>query len=97
MAKSVSDAGWADFKLMLAYKAITLGIDYNEVNESFSTVTCSGCSAKSGPKGLIGLGVREWVCVECGSVHERDVNAAKNILHYSLSGMTGRSRESPRL
>ena len=97
MAKSVSDAGWSDFKTMLAYKAITLGIDYNEVNESFSTVTCSGCSAKSGPKGLSGLGVREWVCVECGSMHLRDVNAAKNILHYSLSGMTGQLRESPRL
>ena len=45
MAKSVSDrtggpAGWADFKRMLAYKAIGLGSVYNEVNESFSTVTC---------------------------------------------------------
>jgi len=97
MAKSVSDAGWADFKLMLGYKAISLGTVYSEVNEKFSTLTCSDCSAKSGPRGLSGLGVREWVCVECGSIHDRDVNAAKNILSLSLSDMTGQLRESPSL
>ncbi|MBC7571842.1 MAG: IS200/IS605 family element transposase accessory protein TnpB [Spirosoma sp.] len=97
MAKSVSDAGWADLKLMLKYKAIALASEYKEVNEKFSTLTCSDCSTKSGPRGLSGLGVREWVCVECGSIHDRDVNAAKNILHFSLSGMTGQLRESPSL
>ena len=84
MAKSVSDAGWADFKLMLGYKAISLGTVYHEVNESFSTVTCSDCKARSGPKGIHNLGVREWVCVECGSMHLRDVNAAINILSVSV-------------
>lgn len=84
MAKSVSDAGWADFKLMLEYKAIALGTVYNEVNESFSTVTCSDCKARSGPTGLSNLGVRDWVCSSCGSVHLRDVNAAKNILSVSV-------------
>ena len=97
MAKSVADAGWSDFKSMLGYKAIGLGVDVQEVNESFSTLTCSVCSAKSGPRGLRELGVREWICVDCGSVHLRDVNAAKNILRVSLSGMTGQLRESPRL
>ena len=94
MAKSVADAGWSDFKLMLAYKAISLGIEVKEVNESWSTVTCSDCSARSGPRGLRELAVREWVCSECGSVHLRDVNAARNILHFSLSDMTGQLRES---
>jgi putative transposase len=84
MAKSVSDAGWAAFKLMLEYKAISLGTVFNEVNESFSTVTCSDCKARTGPKGVHGLKVREWVCVECGSLHLRDVNAAKNILSFSV-------------
>lgn len=87
MAKSVADAGWSDFKTMLGYKAISLGVEVKEVNESFSTVTCSGCKARTGPKGLSGLGVREWVCVECGSMHLRDVNAAKNILHFSVRGI----------
>lgn len=81
MAKSVSDAGWADFKRMLSYKAIALGIQYKEVNESFSTVTCSKCFERTGPSGLSALGVREWTC-KCGATHNRDVNAAKNILRF---------------
>jgi putative transposase len=76
MAKSVSDAGWADFKTMLSYKAIRLGITYLEVNESFSTVTCSVCKDRTGPKGIAGLGVRTWSCSSCGTVQDRDRNAA---------------------
>jgi len=82
LAKSVSDAGWFDFKSMLAYKAIALGVEYKEVKENFSTVTCSCCFAKSGPSGLSALGVREWTCKVCGIIHDRDVNAAKNILRF---------------
>jgi len=81
MAKSVSDASWADFKTMLAYKAIALGVNYKEVNESYSTVTCSTCFEKTGPRGLSALGVREWTC-KCGATHDRDVNAARNILRF---------------
>src|SRR5690606_11700525 len=81
MAKSVSDAGWSQLKTMLAYKAKSLGVEMKEVNESFSTVTCSTCRERTGPKGLSGLGVREWMCSSCGTSHHRDVNAAMNILH----------------
>ncbi len=80
MAKSVSDAGWSGFKRMLEYKAISLGSEFIEVNESFSTVTCSSCSQLTGPSGLSGLGVREWICSGCNANHNRDVNAAMNIL-----------------
>lgn len=80
MAKSVSDAGWADFKRMLEYKANALGSVYKEVNESFSTVTCSVCRERTGPRGQADLGVRNWVCSFCGASHKRDVNAARNIL-----------------
>jgi putative transposase len=80
MAKSVNDAGWADFKTMLSFKAIRLGVEYKEVNESFSTVTCSTCKGRTGPKGQAGLRVREWICSDCGSAHKRDQNAALNIL-----------------
>lgn len=82
MAKSVADAGWSDFKLMLVYKSIGIGVEVKEVNEKFSTLTCSDCFERSGPRGLSGLGVREWVCCDCGSAHSRDVNAAKNILRF---------------
>lgn len=81
MAKSVSDAGWYQFKSMLAYKAAALGVEYKEINEKFSTVTCSTCFERTGPRGLGALGVREWIC-KCGASHDRDVNAAKNILRF---------------
>lgn len=81
LAKSVSDAGWYDFKSMLAYKAIALGVEFKEVKENFSTVTCSACLQRTGPSGLSALGVREWICT-CGVSHDRDVNAAKNILRF---------------
>jgi transposase len=82
LAKSVLDAGWSPFRKMLAYKAIRHGARYVEVDERFTTQTCSNCGAlpDSRPKGIAGLGIREWECSECGVVHDRDRNAALNIL-----------------
>ena len=79
MAKSVLDAGWSTFRTMLLYKCADAGAWFEEVNEAHSTSTCSACHARSGPKGLEGLG-REWTCTECGTHHDRDVNAARIIL-----------------
>jgi putative transposase len=79
-AKSVLDAGWSQFRTMLQYKCDDAGVWFEEINEAYSTQTCSACSARSGPKGLKGLGIREWICAECGTVHNRDRNAALNIL-----------------
>lgn len=87
-AKSVHDAGWHQTKSLLAYKAIRLGGDCKDVNESFSTVTCSYCFERSGPSGLSALGVRRWVCESCGSEHDRNVNAARNILSVGLGRET---------
>lgn len=84
MAKSTLDAGWSMLKTMLEYKSHQAGIVFEEVNESYSTQTCSQCGSIEGPKGLEGLGVREWTC-ECGAVHDRDTNAAKNILAKGLN------------
>jgi putative transposase len=82
MAKSVLDAGWSTFRTMLQYKSIAAGVLFEEINEAYSTQTCStcGCLPASRPKGSAGLGVREWTCTQCGEVHDRDTNAAKNIL-----------------
>jgi putative transposase len=83
MAKSVYDAGWSMFRNMLRYKASRHGAQYLEVDEAFTTQTCSRCGdpASDGrPKGIAGLGIREWVCSSCGASHDRDVNAARNIL-----------------
>jgi len=82
LAKSVLDAGWSSFRKMLAYKAVRHGARYVEVDERFTTQTCSHCGAlpDSRPRGIAGLGIREWICSDCGAVHDRDLNAAKNIL-----------------
>ena len=82
MAKSVLDAGWSSFRNQLAYKALKHGAWFEEVSESYTTQTCSDCGAlpDSRPKGIAGLGIRNWICSGCGGVHDRDVNAAKNIL-----------------
>jgi IS605 OrfB family transposase len=84
-AKSVLDAGWGRFRSQLKYKAIALAVTYKETNESWSTVTCSACGDKTGPRGLGAVGVREWTCASCGAEHERDINSACNILKTSLS------------
>src|SRR6266403_677778 len=83
LAKSVLDAGWASFRHMLRYKATTHGAWYEEVNESFSSRVCSFCASETGPKGVADLGIRRWVCAECGVSHDRDINSALNILFRS--------------
>lgn len=80
MAKSVHDAAWTMFRTQLKYKAIRQCVVFEEVNEAFSSQTCSSCGSVEGPKGVAGLGIREWKCSSCGSVHDRDTNAARNIL-----------------
>lgn len=82
MAKSVLDAGWSSFRNKLAYKAVKHGAWFEEVNERFTSQTCSSCGAlpDSRPKGIAGLGIREWECSDCGCIHDRDTNAALNIL-----------------
>ena len=82
MAKSVLDAGWGQLKTMLAYKCAHAGIVFRAVNEAYTTQACSYCGAisRNSPKGIAGLGIREWICSEYGVAHDRDVNAARNIL-----------------
>ena len=87
MAKSTLDAGWSMLKTMLEYKSHQAGIVFEVVSESYSTQTCSCCGTipASSPKGRAGLRIREWTCSDCGAVHDRDVNAAKNILARGLA------------
>ncbi|MDT8924971.1 transposase [Pseudomonas taiwanensis] len=89
MAKSVLDAAWTTFRTQLQYKAMRQGVVFAEVNEAFSTQTCSCCGINppSSPKGRAGLGIRQWTCSSCGSVHDRDVNAARNIARLGLQAL----------
>jgi putative transposase len=78
LAKSVHDAGWAQFVAMLQYKAARYGRIFARVGRFTPTSqVCSTCGALDGPKPLH---VRSWTCAACGTVHDRDLNAAKNIL-----------------
>jgi putative transposase len=77
LAKSVHDAGWSAFTAMLEYKAALYGREFRKTGRFEPTSqVCSACGVKDGPKPL---SVREWTCAECGTVHDRDVNAARNI------------------
>ncbi len=82
MAKSVLDTGWGLLKTMLEYKCDHAGIVFKVVGEQYTTQTCSDCGAlpDSRPRGIAGLGIREWTCSACGVTHDRDINAARNIL-----------------
>jgi putative transposase len=85
MAKSVLDAGWGMLKTQLQYKGQQAGRCVQIVNERNTTRACSSCRALTGPTGLDMLVVRTWMCTECGVTHDRDVNAARNILFVGRS------------
>jgi putative transposase len=82
LARAISDAAWRQFRTMLEYKADWYGRDVIAVDRWFpSSKLCSGCGAlaKKMP-----LHVRSWTC-RCGTTHDRDLNAARNILAAGLA------------
>jgi len=84
LAKSVHDAGWSAFTGMLEYKARRHGRTFAKVGRFEPTSqVCSACGVKDGPKPL---DVREWTCAACGAMHDRDVNAAQNIVAAGRAG-----------
>ena len=87
MAKSVLDAGWSTARNALRYKASRHGGTARTVDERGSSQVCSstGILPPERPRGIADLGVREWWCSACGEIHDRDVNAAQNILILGLS------------
>lgn len=92
MAKSVLDAGWSMFRTMLTYKAIRHSATFVIVPEDHTTRTCSTCGARTGPQGVNGLRVRAWSCVECGVLHDRDGNAARNMLRLGCQSQRDGAR-----
>ena len=82
LARAISDASWSQLRSMLDYKCRWYGRDLIVVDRWFpSSKTCSVCG---GVAGSMPLNVREWTC-GCGAVHDRDINAARNILAAGLA------------
>lgn len=98
LAKSVLDASWTMLRNQLRYKASRHGAMFLEVDERWTSQTCSCCGSipDSSPKGMGALGMRRWICSDCGAEHDRDLNAAFNILRVGLERQPP-AGESPRL
>lgn len=83
LAKSIADAGWSEFVRQLEYKSLWYGRELVGIDRWYpSSKRCSDCghTVKSMP-----LNVREWACQECGTIHDRDINAARNVLAAGLA------------
>ncbi|KAF5992024.1 RNA-guided endonuclease TnpB family protein [Streptomyces sp. WAC00263] len=82
LARAISDAAWSEFRSMLEYKAVWYGREVIAVDRWFpSSKLCSACGT---PREAMPLNVRTWTC-DCGITHDRDVNAAHNLLAAGLA------------
>jgi putative transposase len=83
LAKSIGDAGWSEFVRQLQYKSSWYGRKLIRIDRWYpSTKRCSRCGFTHAE---LPLKVREWCCPDCGTVHDRDVNAARNVLAAGLA------------
>lgn len=83
LAGSIVDAGWNEFMRQLEYKANWYGRTLIGIDRFYpSSKRCNDCGHTVAK---LSLNVREWTCTECGTLHDRDVNAARNILAAGLA------------
>jgi len=87
LVSHIADSAWGEILRQLEYKATWHGRELVKVDRWFpSTKRCSDCGHVGGNKSL---DVRQWTCKECGSVHDRDVNAASNLKQVGTAGLAG--------
>jgi putative transposase len=83
LAKSISDVSWYEFTRQLEYKSKWYERNFERVPPHNTSKMCSHCGTLNN---TLTLDIREWICTDCGSLHDRDVNAAINILKLRWSG-----------
>ena len=92
LAKAISDCGWGTFRQMLEYKAARAGRHLIAVDRWYpSSKTCSACGHLLAS---LSLSTRHWTCPSCGTRHDRDINAAKNILAAGLAADAGNGADA---
>ncbi len=92
LARSIMDMGFFEFRRQLQYKAAMRGGQVVVADRFFaSSKTCSACGHRLDD---LPLSVREWTCPDCGIIHDRDVNAARNLLAYGLAALSGPTASS---
>ena len=83
LAKAISDVSWSKFVTMLEYKAPLYGTEIVKVPRFYASSQICSCCGRQNPK-VKDLSVRNWICSKCGTYHDRDHNAAINILNKAL-------------
>jgi putative transposase len=92
LARSIMDMGFFEFRRQLQYKAAMRGGQVVVADRFFaSSKTCSACGHKLD---TLPLSVREWTCSVCSAIHDRDANAAKNLLTYGLAALSSSTASS---
>lgn len=92
LARAISCTGWAEFRRQLEYKSERYGRTVTVVDRWYpSTKTCSACGHLLAS---LSLGTRHWTCPGCGTRHDRDINAAKNIIAAGLAAGAGNGADA---
>jgi len=92
LSRAIHEVAWSTLANMISYKANWAGRTYHRIDRWYpSSKTCSSCGHKLE---TLDLGTREWTCPSCGTVHDRDLNAAMNILHVGQMDCYGEAIKS---
>jgi putative transposase len=92
LARSIVDAAWGELNRQLAYKACWYGRSYTQVAPQHTSQDCSNCGYRNRD---LALSMREWICPGCGTIQDRDGNAARNIMNKAVGHTVSACEQLP--